>query len=72
MDSKNIGKVVQIVGAVVDIRFEKDHLPDLLNAVEIELNGQKLTVEVAQHRRQRSQMYRYVLNRRPCKRHRGC
>ncbi len=49
MDSKNIGKVVQIVGAVVDIRFEKDHLPDLLNAVEIELNGQKLTVEVAQH-----------------------
>ena len=49
MDSKNVGKVVQIVGAVVDIRFEKDHLPNLLNAVEIMLNGQKLTVEVAQH-----------------------
>ena len=44
-----MGKVVQIVGAVVDIRFEKDHLPKLLNAVEIQLNGQKLTVEVAQH-----------------------
>ena len=28
MESKNIGKVVQIVGAVVDIRFEKDSLPD--------------------------------------------
>jgi len=49
MAELNKGKVVQIVGAVVDIRFEKDHLPKLLNAVEIELNGQKLTVEVAQH-----------------------
>ena len=49
MEGKNIGKVVQIVGAVVDIRFEKDHLPNLLNAVEIMLGGQKLTVEVAQH-----------------------
>ena len=44
-----MGTVVQIVGAVVDIRFEKDRLPNLLNAVEIELNGSKLTVEVAQH-----------------------
>ena len=49
MESKNIGKVVQIVGAVVDIRFEKDSLPDLLNAIEIDNNGEKLVVEVAQH-----------------------
>ena len=49
MEGKNVGKVVQVVGAVVDIRFAKDSLPDLLNAVEIDLNGQKLTVEVAQH-----------------------
>ncbi|HBB62383.1 F0F1 ATP synthase subunit beta [Ruminococcus bicirculans (ex Wegman et al. 2014)] len=49
MESKNIGKVVQIVGAVVDIRFEKDSLPDLLNAIEIENKGEKLVVEVAQH-----------------------
>ena len=49
MEGKNLGTVVQIVGAVVDIRFEKDHLPDLLNAVEIDNNGTKLTVEVAQH-----------------------
>ncbi|MBR6045593.1 MAG: F0F1 ATP synthase subunit beta [Ruminococcus sp.] len=49
MAEKNIGKVVQIVGAVVDIRFDKEHLPDLLNAVEIQLGGNKLTVEVAQH-----------------------
>lgn len=49
MESKNIGKVVQIVGAVVDVRFEKDSLPDLLNAIEIDNNGEKLVVEVAQH-----------------------
>ena len=49
MESKNIGKVVQIVGAVVDIRFEKDSLPDLLNATEIDNKGEKLVVEVAQH-----------------------
>lgn len=49
MEGKNIGTVVQIVGAVVDVRFEKDSLPDLLNAVEIDNNGSKLVVEVAQH-----------------------
>ncbi len=49
MEGKNIGTVVQIVGAVVDIRFEKDRLPNLLNAIEIDNNGTKLTVEVAQH-----------------------
>lgn len=49
MEGKNIGKVVQIVGAVVDVRFDKDHLPDLLNAVEIDNNGTKIVVEVAQH-----------------------
>ena len=46
---RNIGKIVQIIGAVVDIRFEKDHLPNLLNAIEIDNHGTKLTVEVAQH-----------------------
>ena len=49
MESKNIVKVVLIVGAVVDIRFEKDSLPDLLNAIEIDNKGEKLVVEVAQH-----------------------
>ena len=49
MECKNIGKVVQIVGAVVDVRFEKDSLPDLLNAIEIDNKGEKLVVEVAQH-----------------------
>ncbi|MDY4413432.1 MAG: F0F1 ATP synthase subunit beta [Ruminococcus sp.] len=46
---QNIGKIVQIIGAVVDIKFPKDSLPKLLNAIEINNGSQKLTVEVAQH-----------------------
>ncbi|MCM1577785.1 MAG: F0F1 ATP synthase subunit beta, partial [Ruminococcus sp.] len=49
MPKKNVGSVVQIIGAVVDIRFPKDNLPNLLNAIEIELNGKTMTCEVAQH-----------------------
>ena len=49
MDEKNIGTVVQIVGTVVDVQFQKDHLPNLLNAIEIDNNGEKLVIEVAQH-----------------------
>ena len=48
-ETKNIGTVVQIVGAVLDIKFSPENLPNLLNAIEIDNNGQKLTVEVAQH-----------------------
>ena len=46
---QNIGTVVQIIGAVLDIKFPPEHLPNLLNAIEIEHEGKKLTVEVAQH-----------------------
>ncbi|MBQ5335994.1 MAG: F0F1 ATP synthase subunit beta [Oscillospiraceae bacterium] len=46
---QNIGKIVQIIGAVVDISFPKNSLPRLLNAIEIDNHGTKLTVEVAQH-----------------------
>ena len=49
MPQKNIGKVIQIIGAVVDVQFTKENLPNLLNAIEIELNGATLTCEVAQH-----------------------
>ena len=49
MAEKNVGSVVQIIGAVVDVRFAKDNLPNLLNAVEIEFGGKKLVCEVAQH-----------------------
>lgn len=44
-----IGKIVQIIGAVVDVRFGKHELPRLLNAIECDNNGQKLVLEVAQH-----------------------
>ena len=46
---KNIGKVVQVIGPVVDIRFKKDNLPELLNAIEIEKGEEIILVEVAQH-----------------------
>ena len=44
---KSIGKVIQIIGPVVDIRFESDALPDLLGAIEIEHEGRKVVCEVA-------------------------
>ena len=49
MSNQNIGTIVQVIGAVLDIRFAPDHLPNLLNAIEIDNKGKKLTVEVAQH-----------------------
>ena len=49
MSTKNTGTIVQVVGPVLDIRFSEENLPDLLNAIEIDNNGTKLTAEVAQH-----------------------
>lgn len=46
---QNIGKIVQIIGAVVDVRFQKDSLPKLLNAITIDNHGKQLVIEVAQH-----------------------
>ncbi len=46
---ENIGTICQVIGPVVDIEFEQDHLPDLLNAIKIENGEETLTVEVAQH-----------------------
>ncbi len=46
---QNIGKIVQIIGAVVDVRFAKEHLPRLLNAITVDNHGTKLVLEVAQH-----------------------
>jgi F-type H+-transporting ATPase subunit beta len=48
MSEKHIGEVVQVTGPVLDIRFAHDELPALLNAIEIDNNGVKLTAEVAQ------------------------
>ena len=43
-----VGKITQVIGAVVDVQFE-DHLPEILNALETKNNGQRLVLEVAQH-----------------------
>ena len=48
MNDKHIGEVVQVIGPVLDIRFAHDQLPALLNAIEIDNHGVKLTAEVAQ------------------------
>ena len=45
----NVGKIVQIIGPVLDIRFEDGELPNILNAIEIDNKGQRLVAEVAQH-----------------------
>ena len=49
MADKNIGKVAQVIGPVLDVRFEGGNLPNLLNAIEIDCDGRKITAEVAQH-----------------------
>ena len=49
MSEKHIGKITEVVGPVIDIRFKDGELPEILNAVEIDNHGKKLVVEVAQH-----------------------
>ncbi len=46
--AKSKGKVTQVIGAVVDVRFEGE-LPAILNALTTDNNGKKLVLEVAQH-----------------------
>lgn len=44
------GKIVQVIGPIVDVRFQQEHLPRLLTALKIDTgNNKKLTVEVLQH-----------------------
>ncbi len=49
MSEKNIGRIVQIIGPVLDIRFTEENLPKLLNAIEIYRDKEKVVAEVAQH-----------------------
>ncbi|MGB3415243.1 MAG: F0F1 ATP synthase subunit beta, partial [Mesorhizobium sp.] len=44
-----VGKVRQVIGAVVDVQFDEGHLPAILNALETENVGNRLVLEVAQH-----------------------
>lgn len=50
MDQKNIGRVVQILGGVVDVEFSEGDLPEIYEAIEIPLDDKKLLVlEVQKH-----------------------
>ena len=48
--TKNVGKVVQVIGPVVDIKFNNESLPNIYNAIHVKLEGEKtLVCEVEQH-----------------------
>lgn len=50
MAGENKGKVTQVVGAVLDIRFDEGKLPSINEAIRIPtMDGGELTVEVSQH-----------------------
>ena len=45
---EKMGKIIQVIGAVIDVQFEDD-LPEILTALEVDNSGNKLILEVAQH-----------------------
>lgn len=47
--AKATGKVVQVIGTVVDVEFPQEALPEIYNAIEINQNGTKIVLEVEQH-----------------------
>ena len=50
MNNFKYGEIVQVIGPIVDVRFEKNYLPKLLTALKIDLgNNKSLTIEVLQH-----------------------
>jgi len=49
MEQNLMGRVVQVMGPVVDVRFEEGALPDIHNALTVPIGERTLTVEVAQH-----------------------
>ncbi len=48
MAEQNKGKITQVIGAVLDIKFQNGNIPSLYNAIEIETNDGKLVAEVSQ------------------------
>ena len=50
MATKNIGKITQVIGAVLDVKYTAGNLPEINEAIEVtRKDGSKLVVEVAQH-----------------------
>lgn len=47
--AQRIGKVVQIIGPVIDIKFDTDSLPNIYNAIQIKMDGRVIIAEVEQH-----------------------
>lgn len=45
----NIGKIVQIIGPVIDVKFDRNNLPDINNAIKIKLGDKDIMAEVSQH-----------------------
>ena len=43
------GQVVQVIGTVVDVEFPREEMPEVLNAIEVPMEGQTLVLEVQQH-----------------------
>ena len=48
-ETRNIGILIQVIGPVVDVRFEENMIPRINNALEILHNDKKLIIEVFQH-----------------------
>ncbi|RMX36075.1 F0F1 ATP synthase subunit beta [Mycoplasmopsis fermentans] len=49
INKNNVGKIIQVLGPVVDVKFNKGFLPSLLNALKVYSNDEVYTLEVAQH-----------------------
>ena len=45
----SIGRVVQVIGPVLDVEFEPEQLPELYNAVTVQVDSRQLVAEVEQH-----------------------
>ena len=48
-NTQHIGKLTQIIGPVLDIRFDDGEMPEIFNAIEIDNNGKRVVAEVAAH-----------------------
>src|SRR5436189_5102042 len=48
-EKHSVGKIVQVIGPVIDVEFEPEQLPELYNAVTVKLDSGQLVAEVEQH-----------------------
>ena len=49
MEQKHVGVVTQVIGPVIDVRFDDGRMPDILNAIEVKWGGRRLIAEVSAH-----------------------